>query len=730
MTVNDTTLPVFACPANIVMPVDAGTNGAVVNYATPMGTDNCPGVGATTQTAGLPSGSFFPEGRTTNIFQATDAAGNVGVCSFVVYVGAGEFPVVTCPANIVASATAGQCGKTNVTWTVNAKGTNCMITSLVCTPASGSTFTVGATTVTCWATNDCGNFASCSFTVTINDTEKPVITCPANIEVVADAGQCGKAMSFAATATDNCAVSGIVCVPASGSTFTVGSHTVTCTATDANANTAQCSFTVKVDDTEKPAITCLANIISGNTPGQCGKAVTYTLPTAADNCAGTTVACLPASGSAFTVGLHTVTCTATDGAGNTAQCNFTVTINDSENPVITCPAAIVALADAGQCSKAGVTFAPTATDNCGVAGVVCVPASGTTFVVGTTTVTCTATDTTGNTSQCSFTVKINDTEKPAITCPANVAASADPGACSKANVTWAAPTATDNCAVTNVACVPGSGSTFVVGTTTVTCTAKDAGGNVATCSFTVTINDTQKPVITSYPSFGIEAIADAGHCSKSNVLWLVSATDNCGLKSTVCLPPNGSTFAVGAQTVTCTVTDNANNTATCQFAVTVTETEKPVITTCAPTQTLTAGAGGTAALPDLTALTVVTDNCGTPALSQVPAVGTLLPVGSTNVVITATDAAGNSATCTVAVVVQTGSKPVLAITQLETGEVKVYWTSPASGWHLYSAPELLDTGTVWTEVSPSLYITNGGFIYILVTDPGSKPDKFYRLKNP
>jgi len=33
-------------------------------------------------------------------------------------------------------------------------------------------------------------------------------------------------------------------------------------------------------------------------------------------------------------------------------------------------------------------------------------------------------------------------------------------------------------------------------------------------------------------------------------------------------------------------------------------------------------------------------------------------------------------------------------------------------------------------VSPSLYITNGGFIYILVTDPGSKPDKFYRLKNP
>jgi len=33
-------------------------------------------------------------------------------------------------------------------------------------------------------------------------------------------------------------------------------------------------------------------------------------------------------------------------------------------------------------------------------------------------------------------------------------------------------------------------------------------------------------------------------------------------------------------------------------------------------------------------------------------------------------------------------------------------------------------------VSASLYVTNGGYIYILVTNPGSKPDKFYHLKNP
>ncbi len=77
----DTINPEISCPANIAETIDAFTTEKVVNYTAPVGTDNLPGV-TTTQTAGLPSGSSFPIGTTTNTFEVKDAAGNKATCSF------------------------------------------------------------------------------------------------------------------------------------------------------------------------------------------------------------------------------------------------------------------------------------------------------------------------------------------------------------------------------------------------------------------------------------------------------------------------------------------------------------------------------------------------------------------------------------------------------------------------------------------------------------------------
>ena len=99
-----------------------------------------------------------------------------------------------------------------------------------------------------------------------------------------------------------------------------------------------------------------------------------------------------------------VTCTATDAASNTGTCNFNVTVNDTQAPSLSCPANIqtIALTPAGRVVSYAV---PTATDNCG-ASVVCVPASGSTFAIGTTMVTCTATDTAANATNCQFNVVV------------------------------------------------------------------------------------------------------------------------------------------------------------------------------------------------------------------------------------------------------------------------------------------------------------------------------------
>jgi hypothetical protein len=54
---------------------------------------------------------------------------------------------------------------------------------------------------------------------------------------------------------------------------------------------------------------------------------------------------MPPSGSIFPMGDTLVLCTATDAAGNTAACAFTVTIADREAPAIICPTNLIVVAD-------------------------------------------------------------------------------------------------------------------------------------------------------------------------------------------------------------------------------------------------------------------------------------------------------------------------------------------------------------------------------------------------
>lgn len=230
-------------------------------------------------------------------------------------------------------------------------------------------------------------------------------------------------------------------------------------------------------------ITCPANVVVSNDPNQCGAVVNYPAPTTTGSCG--TVTCSPASGSFFPVGTTAVTCTPTTGA----SCMFNVTVNDTQPPAITCPADITQGNDANQCG-AVVSYTTTASDNCPGVTLVCTPASGTFFAVGTTPVSCTATDATGNTATCGFNVTVNDTQAPAITCPApiTVGASSVQGMVVGAIVNYPNATATDNCpGVGTPACVPASGSFLPVGVNNVTCTVADAAGNSSNCAFTITV---------------------------------------------------------------------------------------------------------------------------------------------------------------------------------------------------------------------------------------------------
>jgi hypothetical protein len=321
---------------------------------------------------------------------------------------------LTCPANVTTANDTNQCGAV-VNYPSPTTSGECGTVN--CSPPSGSFFPVGTTTVNCASSAE----PSCSFTVTVNDTQAPTMTCPANVTQGTDSNQCGAVVNFPLpTGSDNCPGVTTGCSPPSGSFFPVGTTTVNCTASDASPNSpnATCSFTVTINDTQPPVVTCPANVTQGNDPNQCGAVVNYPAPSVTDNCPGATADCSPPAGSFFTVGTTTVTCTASAGP----SCSFTVTVQDTQPPVITCPANVTVPNDPDQCGAVVTYPNATATDNCDSkpAGPLvnapaqvaanCSPASGSFFPVGTTTVTCTASDDSPNSpdSTCTFVVTVTN----------------------------------------------------------------------------------------------------------------------------------------------------------------------------------------------------------------------------------------------------------------------------------------------------------------------------------
>lgn len=168
---------------------------------------------------------------------------------------------------------------------------------------------------------------------------------PSNIVENNDPGKAGAVVAFTASASGGAPPVVVMCAPASGSFFALGTTTVNCTATDADEGLDQAivsgSFTVQVIDNEPPTIADLPDLARATTDTT-PVAVTFPLPAASDNSGvAPTVVCTPASGTSFPVGVTTVTCTATDGAGNAAASSFTVTVTSTPSgPPVTTPGAL------------------------------------------------------------------------------------------------------------------------------------------------------------------------------------------------------------------------------------------------------------------------------------------------------------------------------------------------------------------------------------------------------
>jgi hypothetical protein len=324
----------------------------------------------------------------------------------------GIMPAITlcAPNRNVSLDTNCQFALPDMTGDVHASG-NCV--TVTQSPVPGTLLGIGAHTVTFTATDSQGNTNACTMTITGIDSTAPSVACPAPIEAGAT-GPGGAVVTFSVGVLDNCDGSPTVLItPASGSTFPLGTNTVSVVAYDASGNSNTCSFTVTVTDTNPPSITCPLDFM-GEATGPAGRIVTYDPPTANDLESGlASVVCTPAAGSMFPLGTNLVTCVATDNAGNTNSCTFWVTIVDTTPPAIDCPTNQVV-----QCTGTNgptVTYTGSAVDLVdGAVALVCTPPSGSTFTVGTNVVTCVAVDSRLNTNTCAFQVVVEDPVSPVL----------------------------------------------------------------------------------------------------------------------------------------------------------------------------------------------------------------------------------------------------------------------------------------------------------------------------
>jgi hypothetical protein len=332
-----------------------------------------------------------------------------------------------------------------------------------------------------------------------------------------------------------------------------------------------------------------------------------------------------------------VVLTVTDNLGAIATCQTTVTATlcGPQPPTIQAPTLISV--EATGPSGAVATFEVTAADDQGnVVPVSCLPESGSLFALGQSTVTCIATDTHNLSKSETFTVEVVDTTPPTLHLPGNAAI--DATAPAGAAYTYSATAADLVDGPVAVSCTRDSGAVFVVGTTTVSCTAIDVHSNSAAGSFTVTVVlvDHVAPVVSVPGTMTAEAVGPAG----APVTFAASATDNLDPSVGVtCAPASKSTFPLGATTVTCQATDAHGNAGTASFIVTVVDTTAPAVSV-PPNQTLQANGAAGAAFPFTATAADVVDGAIAPVCS--PPSGFVFPVGTTPVTCTASDSHGNA----------------------------------------------------------------------------------------
>ena len=570
----DTISPQIVCPSPVSIFVDNFCQGAIPDYTVGgVITENCT-VSPTVTQSPIAGTIVTVNDNITIVLTVTDDSGNSGQCQFSQPIFDNILPTITCPSDQTVNADA-NCFATLLDYTGSAVAAdNCTaIPTVTQNPVPGTNLT-GTTTIMLTVEDESNNTNTCMFDVNIIDVTAPVVTCPSNSNESTGAGCMYSLADFTgmASAADNCTPALSISytqTPAPSTSLATGVHTITIDGTDGSGNTGSCTFDITVSDLQAPAITVCAsnqNLISdSNCEATIGD---YTgLITAIDNCSAPGNIVITQSPTAGTVISTTtlITITATDENLNQSTCSFNVILTDTISPTVICPGN-QSVAINGSCgyTMPDLSGSIGGTDNCSVLANMTIsqnPLAGTSQT-GQTAVLITLTDEQGNNSTCITNMIPIDMSDPTINCPSpapqNIGSLCDyalPNYGTTASVL-------DNCSGYSISQTPSVGTIVNIGTTTVTLTVTDVGGNTDQCSFDLLVFETELPTIICPSDISTcDPVAIYTDPSFSdNCLVSMTQTDGTGLSS-------GMAFPVGITTVEYTATDSSGNTQMCSFDI-------------------------------------------------------------------------------------------------------------------------------------------------------------------
>jgi len=643
------------CHSNATMSNDAGNCFKNYSYAAVTASDNC-NVDSVIQTLGLPSGSNFPVGITTNRFIAFDPAMKKDTCQFTVTVNDVDVPsVVSCPSNIVKSTDSLFCGAT-VNWTHPAITDACQLDAPACDTnfQPGSVFPVGITNVIYSAFDTSGNSSTCAFSITVSDTRKPAMICQ-SASVSLNAGGTGtlSAAAINGGTFDGCGIASSTANPNSFNCGDVGPVSVTLIAVDNQGNTDSCSASVTINDNVPPTAVCKNLTIMFDATGAAPMAAGDLDNGSSDACGISSMVAIPDTLYCGASATDTVQLLVIDMNGNSNSCNSLIAVQDTIKPLALCQPDTLIL-DSGATSPvlaAGLDNG--SSDACGL-NFSSIPAAFACSDSGLQSVDLVVTDPGGNSDTCSTNIYVMDTLGPVMVCR-NDTVYLNSSGIRTINLSDVDGGTGDACGIDTIFIPFITYFCSDTGLNFVSLFATDVLANSDSCQSQLVVMDTVKPLANCKPA--TVYLNGSGTSSVSSGMLNNGSSDACGIAS---LTPGlilVNCSMTGIVAVSLQVTDVNGNVSSCNSNVTILDTISPLA--ICTNFTLYLNGSGTAVLAPSDIDGGSADVCGIQSRVLSKAAFNCNDAGLNAVTMTVTDSSGNSDICNFQVTVADSALPLM-----------------------------------------------------------------------